>query len=1217
MSEKSFKKSEFKRTIDLGKTERGQATDLIRVWRESSGEEKAISLGDINGGLIGDYVPYTGAVDDVDLGEKGLSTGYVKYDTTPTSTPTDQGTTYWDIDDNTLAVIMNGTVLKVGEDQYYPVKNQTGVLIPKGTAVRFAGTLGSSGRLLIAPFIADGSVPSTRFMGVTSEDIDNGADGKVMWFGRIRGINTNSFNEGDILYASTTTSGGFQTTIPTAPNNIVEVCAVINKSASNGIIFVRPSFITSVQAGAGLSLDSLNQIQLGNDGAGRIDYSDNSVFESGFRIKSNFISGTESSSTGLDFDSAELQFRASWEDSSTSDLFGAYYQFQASSIGSRIDLLKNINSQSQGLIFDTDNSIVLTDQINSKGLEYADDYSANWTDHSLVTKSWVIGQISGAGHNPVTIGSPANGLAINPTTQVLTIGLASTSTTGALSSTDWNTFNNKLNLTSPITGYTVGGNTAIANTDTILQAFGKVQGQINARLVSALLPTQIAFGGNTAGVAAGVDDMAYNSSTRVLTLGIGFGFTLNTSLAADRGLLINAQNSSPVYLTANHNPITSNLRQLGFKGSEIRFETGVSSGSTTTLRWLVTDSGSLQSQGSQSITTTLNGNLSLTPNGTGLVMIGSGTPTNLLDVNGTARIRTIANGVGNFLTTSATGVIQQRTAAETRADIGAVGGTIASGQVAFGTGVNTVGGSGSFVYDSVNRRIGIGTAPSFAFDVLNDSDHAIMRLRGGSANGQGSGLFFSQGASNTTLLAIGDGSTMVGGAVNNAMIFCNVASLNYSFTGTTRFQMTTGGSFSVGGISPTNTLDVNGTTRIRTIANGVGNFLTTSATGVIQQRTDAETRADIGAVGGTGVSGQVAFWNDTSSQTGSNNLFWDNATKLLSIDTVSSSAIKLQVLGSATFRPISTGAITIGTPDSQNGLVITAIGATNERFDIRRYPTRVSFLAHNAGTTPVEPNGFFLFNTGNFSIGIATDSGERLNVNGNVRIQSIANATGNFLTTSATGVIQQRTAAETRADIGAVGGTGVSGQVAFWNDTSSQAGDSGLLWDNTNKRLNIGGNNFNNSTVVVRQTGNATLSIRSETGSSSIFGTRPGSNTNLWGIGDSANITGDPLNESVTIFANENLRFFVQGSERIRITGNTIGVLTNSPTNTLDVNGTARIRSIANATGNFLTTSATGVIQQRTANQVILELLPTISGYNAAVNQVLRNNSGTLTWVNV
>lgn len=37
-------------------------------------------------------------------------------------------------------------------------------------------------------------------------------------------------------------------------------------------------------------------------------------------------------------------------------------------------------------------------------------------------------------------------------------------------------------------------------------------------------------------------------------------------------------------------------------------------------------------------------------------------------------------------------------------------------------------------------------------------------------------------------------------------------------------------------------------------------------------------------------------------------------------------------------------------------------------------------------------------------------------------------------------------------------GTGANGQVAFFNETTTQTGDSGLFWDNTNKRLGVGTN---------------------------------------------------------------------------------------------------------------------------------------------------------------
>jgi hypothetical protein len=217
-----------------------EATDLLEI-SELSGSgyiTKSITGAE----LVGDYVPYTGATTDVDLGEFGLDTGFITFDTTPTETPTTQGTLSWDVDDETLQLVMNGSIMKVGEDQYYPVKNQTGTTIAKGTAVQFAGTLGSSGRLLIAPYLADGSVSSSIFMGVTSEQILNGEDGKVMWFGRIRGIDTNAYNEGDILYASPTVAGG----LTTVANNQVQVAAVINKSTTNGVVFVRPSIYPSI-----------------------------------------------------------------------------------------------------------------------------------------------------------------------------------------------------------------------------------------------------------------------------------------------------------------------------------------------------------------------------------------------------------------------------------------------------------------------------------------------------------------------------------------------------------------------------------------------------------------------------------------------------------------------------------------------------------------------------------------------------------------------------------------------------------------------------------------------------------------------------------------------------------------------------------------------------------------------------------------------------------
>lgn len=130
-------------------------------------------------------------------------------------------------------------IVEVGGQVGFEVKNQTGNTIPKGTCVRFAGTVGSSGKLLVAPFLANGSYPSEYFMGVAAEDILDGSEGFVIDHGKILGLNTSGYTEGTILYASNTVAGGFSNTQPPAPNNKIIVAAVISSHANAGSIQVR------------------------------------------------------------------------------------------------------------------------------------------------------------------------------------------------------------------------------------------------------------------------------------------------------------------------------------------------------------------------------------------------------------------------------------------------------------------------------------------------------------------------------------------------------------------------------------------------------------------------------------------------------------------------------------------------------------------------------------------------------------------------------------------------------------------------------------------------------------------------------------------------------------------------------------------------------------------------------------------------------------------
>jgi hypothetical protein len=354
------------------------------------------------------FVPYTGAKDDVDLGAQGITTEWVKLNTTPVI-PTDQGSVYWDEDDNVLAVVLNGAIQKVGEVTFYNVKNQTGSTIPKGTGVGFAGVVGASARIKVAPFLADGSQPSIYYVGITAEEILDGEDGKVYNFGPIRGLNTSAFSEGDVLYASSTVAGGFTTTPPTAPNNVIVVAAVLTDSATVGALLVRVTVADlgggSAGAGAGLSIDGGGDIQLGKTDPfdPRLQYVDLQEFDT----EPLFILATDFDSYYISRDSP---YSAIEVFSNTNEAYN-FTRISSDNDAASVDMyasnsprtayakIKVDTFTSESSIELSRDHLLVTDSINSKGLENLDDYESNFTARSLVTKQYVDGLVSGGGRD--------------------------------------------------------------------------------------------------------------------------------------------------------------------------------------------------------------------------------------------------------------------------------------------------------------------------------------------------------------------------------------------------------------------------------------------------------------------------------------------------------------------------------------------------------------------------------------------------------------------------------------------------------------------------------------------------------------------------------------------------------------------------------------------------------------------------------------------------
>ena len=389
-----------------------------------------LNIPNYTGGLSG-YVPYTGATTNVDLGEYELKAGQLTLDTSPTGTAA-VATTRWN---NTIGssetTLKGGTViLKNGVDLVARVVNK---VTPNTTltkagyaAVRVSGAQGQ--RLAVAYAQANNDNNSADTIGLVTETIATNQEGFIMTVGQLLDIDTTgslqgeTWADGDVLYLSPTTAGALTNIKPTgATGHIVVMGYVEYAHAVHGSIYVKVM--------NGWELDELHNV---------------------------YISSV-ANNQGLFYESSTQL----WKNKSIATVLGY-----------------------------TPANAATTITIN--GTTY--DISTN--------RTWSVGTVTSIGTSGPITGGTITGSGTIGITQ------ATTSTDGYLSSTDWNTFYNKQAAGSYITaltgeatasgpgsatvtlstsavtgklltGLNLTGGGSIAATDSILQAFGKVQNQIS------------------------------------------------------------------------------------------------------------------------------------------------------------------------------------------------------------------------------------------------------------------------------------------------------------------------------------------------------------------------------------------------------------------------------------------------------------------------------------------------------------------------------------------------------------------------------------------------------------------------------------------------------------------------------------------------------------------------------------------------------------------
>lgn len=156
------------------------------------------------------------------------------------------GTLSWNIAEDCLDISQSdGSTLQTGLESYIRVRNYTGNTLVQGTLVQFSGVNGD-GNPTCVPLLANSTFDPLYTIGVLTNDVPDGEVGRATTFGKVRALNTTgsevseTWSEGDILWASTTQAGKLTKVKPTAPYPAISVAAVVKSGTTDGELLVRP-----------------------------------------------------------------------------------------------------------------------------------------------------------------------------------------------------------------------------------------------------------------------------------------------------------------------------------------------------------------------------------------------------------------------------------------------------------------------------------------------------------------------------------------------------------------------------------------------------------------------------------------------------------------------------------------------------------------------------------------------------------------------------------------------------------------------------------------------------------------------------------------------------------------------------------------------------------------------------------------------------------------
>ena len=389
------------------------------------------------------YVPYTGATTNVDLGEYELKAGQLTLDVSPTGTAA-VGTTRWNNTIGSSETTLKGgsVILKNGVDLVARVVNKVSpnTTLTKAAyqAVRVSGAQGQ--RLAVAFAQANNDNNSADTIGLVTETIATNQEGFIITVGQLEGINTTgslqgeTWTDGDVLYLSPTTPGAITNVKPIAPQHLVIIGYVEYAHQNNGKIYVKVM--------NGWELGELHDVTTAGATNGQVLKYNGTIWEPSSDVGITSLNSLNATSQSFAVGTSGTDFAIS---SATST-----HTFN----------LPTASAINRGALSSSDWSTFNAKQTALNGTGFV---KISGTTISYDNSTYYLASNPSA-YIALTALSASAPLSYNNTTGAFTIAQSSGSTNGYLSSTDWNTFNNKQSTITLTTNGSSGASTFISNT---------------------------------------------------------------------------------------------------------------------------------------------------------------------------------------------------------------------------------------------------------------------------------------------------------------------------------------------------------------------------------------------------------------------------------------------------------------------------------------------------------------------------------------------------------------------------------------------------------------------------------------------------------------------------------------------------------------------------------------------------------------------------------